>query len=566
MSATALAVLEPRLVGDVIGKFFVPSYQRGYRWGKTEVSQLLDDIWDSNGRDYFLQPIVVKRRGNAEWELVDGQQRLTTLYLIFQYMLNSGLQSTGANFELEYETRARSATYLRELGTTDEVAASDNIDFFHMRAAYSVIAEWFETRAHRKQNDANKFYSYLYESVQVIWYEVPAEVDATELFTRLNVGRIPLTDAELVKALLLTRARQVPDVGDRTREIVADWDTIERDLQDPEVWAFVAGERAAGATRIDLIFDLLARADLLRRRVAFETFEALRERIDSAPLEFWEEVLDLHATIRWWFEDRELFHKIGFLRYHGVQLGELLKMAQGSAKSQFSRALTERIRARVGMSAEAVRDLDYERAPDRCQMVLTLMNVVTVSNLAHSTERYSFAGHSAESWSLEHIHAQNAEALRTVDAWRQWLVLHRQVIADVPTIDEIARAELLEAIDLVVAEPTVPAARALEPRIAGVLAQDDAEDDMHSIANLALLASRDNTALTNSMFEVKRRKILELEKKGSFVPICTRQVFLKYFTGADAQQVHFWSAQDRAAYLDAMIDVLSPYLDKEVAA
>ena len=74
------------------------------------------------------------------------------------------------------------------------------------------------------------------------------------MFTRLNVGRIPLTDAELVKALLLTRASELK----REREIAAQWDTIERDLRVPELWAFVTGRPSQEATHITLLLDTLA--------------------------------------------------------------------------------------------------------------------------------------------------------------------------------------------------------------------------------------------------------------------------------------------------------------------
>lgn len=96
------ATLEPRLVirGEqgvphVEGQFYISAYQRGYRWGRDEVRQLLDDI-RTNAKeaeatrttpaDYYLQPIVVLRRDDGTWELVDGQQRLTTLYLITKHI------------------------------------------------------------------------------------------------------------------------------------------------------------------------------------------------------------------------------------------------------------------------------------------------------------------------------------------------------------------------------------------------------------------------------------------------------------------------------------------------
>ena len=97
-------------VGDIAGDFFVPSYQRGYRWGQQEVSQLLDDLRESCGTTYYLQPLVVKGRDDGSWELVDGQQRLTTLYLIFSYLKNAHLPSVAINYSLTYETREGSRT------------------------------------------------------------------------------------------------------------------------------------------------------------------------------------------------------------------------------------------------------------------------------------------------------------------------------------------------------------------------------------------------------------------------------------------------------------------------
>ncbi len=77
--------LTERKVGEISGHFLVPSYQRGFRWGTHEVEQLLNDIRASEGSNYYLQPVVV-RRGDESFELIDGQQRLTTLFLIHRYI------------------------------------------------------------------------------------------------------------------------------------------------------------------------------------------------------------------------------------------------------------------------------------------------------------------------------------------------------------------------------------------------------------------------------------------------------------------------------------------------
>lgn len=193
------AQLQPVLVGDIQEDFFVPTFQRGYRWGPQEVTRLLLGVHHSDGKPYYLQPVVVKERGD-EWELIDGQQRLTTLFLIFQYMLRNGLKSQGAGFSLRYEVRPGSGDYLQ---TLDPEMSTKNIDYFHLFQAYEAIEAWFCSHGNRRQLVADEIYMALFKNVYVIWYQAPPEVDATTLFTRLNVGRIPLTDAELVKAQLL---------------------------------------------------------------------------------------------------------------------------------------------------------------------------------------------------------------------------------------------------------------------------------------------------------------------------------------------------------------------------
>jgi len=118
-------ILDTKLVGDVKGRFYVPSYQRGYRWGEDEVTRLLDDVCQNGKRNYCLQPVVVRKKGDA-FELVDGQQRLTTLYLIYKYMKNVNPFFSEPAFSLTYETREQSADFLK---TIDLSKQEDNIDF-----------------------------------------------------------------------------------------------------------------------------------------------------------------------------------------------------------------------------------------------------------------------------------------------------------------------------------------------------------------------------------------------------------------------------------------------------
>ena len=112
-----------------------------------------------------------------------------------------GTQYRSVIFCHDDEQQKAAEHYLQEL---DSDLSKTNIDYFHLFEAFDCIRTWFEEHGSRRQYVANKFYGYLFESVRVIWYEAPHQLPSATLFTRLNVGRIPLTDAELVKALLLS--------------------------------------------------------------------------------------------------------------------------------------------------------------------------------------------------------------------------------------------------------------------------------------------------------------------------------------------------------------------------
>lgn len=567
------------MVGEIRGTFWVPRYQRGYRWDTEDVQRLLDDIWNCKGQTYNLQPVVVKPQGNAnhdivKWELIDGQQRLTTLYLILHYMQRNGWKKMGAPYSILYETRPGSERYLKEL---DPGLSHQNIDYFHIYRAYQRIDEWFRSHGdeYAQEGVVTTFYSYLMKNVRVIWYEAPATEDSTALFTRLNVGRISLTDAELVKAELLSAVRTKSSF-DRAQEFAAQWDGIERDLHDPDVWSFVSGKADDTGiekypTRISLLLDTLAdsKAAPVGKRPRYYTFDTLKPEIVESPYRFWNRVVELHAVILGWFSDPSLYNKVGFLSFSGIPFRKVVALSLGRKKSAFKAGLVRVIADDIVKLPESkLMTLAYHRDADRAKLLqlLLLMNVETVSRMS---QRFPFRRHAGKTWSLEHIHAQNAESLTTADQWKAWLEAHRQALLALPD----KQAALMESIDAALSE--MPSAknfgdtfRSLAEKVTAVFEAPESgpkDEWLHSITNLALLSSRDNSSLSNAVFEVKRQKVLELDRnlepsRDAYIPICTRNVFLKYYAGADAQQIHFWSPQDRESYYQAIISMIGDYL------
>ncbi len=204
-------VMKP--ISDLLDEqFFIPAYQRGYRWTKRQVTDLLNDLKefqnqvekDINAKDrfYCLQPIVVKKNGD-KWEVVDGQQRLTTIHIILSSLRFHLEEYELSRYEISYETRKDSSEFLSNI---NEDHAKDNIDFYHIFEAKQAVDEWLKAQDRMYRGvlfhtllNSNK----IGKNVKVIWYELGEHENATEVFTRLNMGKIPLVNAELVKALFL---------------------------------------------------------------------------------------------------------------------------------------------------------------------------------------------------------------------------------------------------------------------------------------------------------------------------------------------------------------------------
>ena len=557
-----MSTLELKTVGDIIGCFRVPAYQRGYRWGEEEVKLLLVDIWKNGDQQYCLQPVVVKRQAGQldnEFELIDGQQRLTTLYLIFLYMQNENLQNFNLPFSITYETRLHNTNYLT---TLDPAQKDQNIDFFHIYRAYQCIKEWFDAHGNRRQYVANRFYGYLYEQVKVIWYEADHDIDSTTLFTRLNVGRIPLTNAELVKALLLARRALQPD-DYRQIEIASQWDLIERDLHDEGFWAFLSNRPGQEfPTRIEFIFNIMAGIGQTKDR--FYTFFYFKNELDQKSVrEVWRRILELYYLLKDWYEDRDLYHKVGYLIATGKSLADLVNESKERTKSAFHCFLNNSIKEKLNLSEDNVRDLSYEK-PDSCTRLLLLFNVETVRLLKNSSERYPFHAYKEQSWSLEHIHAQHTETLSKKEQWQEWLKQH---LAGLDALkfddqaDENARKPLLKEIAESINEINQQSFSQLSKRIMEIFNATDTADSIHSISNLALLSGEINSTLSNSVFQIKRLRVIALDRAGEYIPICTRRVFFKYYTNTSDQQVYLWSLQDRECYVNAMIELLKSYLN-----
>lgn len=556
-------------------KFYIPTYQRGYRWDKQQVEELLKDIYEfmgtaniQNGEFYCLQPIVVRKRDDGRYDVIDGQQRLTTIMIIQKYLKK-------ITYSIEYASRKGSAEFLENIEENAENKETGNdyrnIDFFFMTEAFMTVKKWFEKVINEKEEYSlpDEFSTYLLKYCKVIWYEVDAGAVAENIFTRLNIGKIPLTNAELIKALFL-RKSNFREVGDtvylRQLEIATEWDNMENTLQNDKVWYFVNPSYAIlPETRIEYIFDIIAQKHPGNgENHTFLWFAKRMETEKESIFSIWKEIKNYYRIIMEWFEDQNLFHLIGFLtssKSDKTIRGLIMDYFENTYKKDefedYVKGLIRDYFRNVDIEELTYQDVnDYNKIQD----VLLLFNVITVMKKSNAYSRFPFDSYNKNKWSLEHIHAQNTEGMgNSKELWLAWIDEHlesfrqftgetyKKVVKELEKVDRenLTRIEF-EKIFMEISE----------------LIKDDYGAELHRIDNIALLEIDANSSISNNFFDVKRRMIIEKDRKGEFIPVCTRNVFLKYYS-KDPSQIHYWSESDREDYLHAIKNTLSKYLVKE---
>lgn len=554
-------------------KFVIPTYQRGYRWDEQQVTDLLNDVYEfmdkgniQNGEYYCLQPIVVKKREDGKYDVIDGQQRLTTILIIQKYL---GKRT----YCIEYESRSGSREFLENISNyaEDEEMRNvyKNIDFFFMANAYLSVKKWFEKII--DENDEysleDEFSTYLLKHCKVIWYEVDEETVAENIFTRLNIGKIPLTNAELIKALFLKKSN-FQEVGDtaylRQLEIANEWDMIENTLQDDKVWYFINPLYSTPLeTRIEYIFDIIA--DKSIQDGENYTFLKFSERMEKEDIfAIWKEIKDYYRIIMEWYNEQHLYHLIGFLTSSkiGVSIRTLINeyFNKKYTKDKFETYVKSLIKKYF--SNIDIEELSYEDSVDKKYIkdVLLLFNVITVMKKSSAYSRFPFDSYNKNKWSLEHIHAQNAEGIsNSKELWFAWIDEH---LASFRQFTDDKYKDVVKKLESVNRENFTRIEFENLFMDVSLMIQNDYGIELHNIDNMALLDIDANSSISNNFFDVKRNMIIEKDRKGEFIPVCTRNVFLKYYS-LGPSQVHYWSASDRADYLEAIKIMLAEYLPEK---
>lgn len=578
-------------LNDSLISFYVPRYQRGYRWGKTEIELLLKDINDvESDQKYCLQPISVTWKENEKhWELIDGQQRMTTLYLLLSalgyekdqlYMLTYDTRDTTHKFLGEIQSKTNQFLD-KDLGEVKENWKElverekdiDNIDNFHLFQAFITICKWLEMLENREL-----FKRKLLENTHIIWH--PIEIishgqSAEDFFIKMNAGKIKLTSAELIKALFILQIENSEESWDmktiKKKKLSNEWDYIENELSDDLFWFFINNEENENyETRIGKLFDLITGVKSKEPLASYLSYAN-----GETPLN-WKKVKHLFNRLKEWYDDIEYFHRIGFLinaNFKSIDI--ILEETENKKKSTIEQMFNDWICNGLKLTRQkdneqifsyAIDNLNYEDKPQHCRVILLLYNVLLIEK-QFPGQRFPFHFYNDPDlkWSLEHIHPQSAKDLESADDLKSMLDDYSYFIKENTEEQVEEDQELIKNFKKL--KRSIGTSNSINEKkelFKNFIEEYKDKFELHSIGNLALLDKNSNSKLSNKSFLSKRQDVMSLsQNSGSpYIPLGTVNCFLKKTTTLNEEnlQMKYWSPKDMNDYKEHIQLILKPYL------
>lgn len=629
-------------ISELLGKnFFIPSYQRGYRWTNQQVEDLLNDFYafaikpnKTEKEFYCLQPIVLKKCtletknknalksefDNNDWyEVIDGQQRLTTLRILLSYLVNELYPGKTLYekhkkhlFRIEYETRKGCSEFIDENNESDET-----IDFYFISEARKSIHKWFEESEHIKdpQKAKEKIRNTLIYSkedqdqegvIQIIWYEIKNDNDKNSIdtFIRINLGKISLTSSELIKALFVQernfhkdRENENQIAKQKQLQIASEWDRIENMLQDEDFWWFINEKENDVSSRIDYLFNLIKDVELIKnpsliKKIGNDKDSTFRlyylkfdKQIDFITLKKeWDKVQHYFLTIQEWYNNPIWYHYIGFLISSGVPILDIFNLTKKDFKTgdeiTTKTGITESLKKKIRNHFKKI----YCEIDNNCNYFIDLSHsknevklireFLLLYNLEHIVKQceaktiiYKFPFKTFKeilnldgekmSWDVEHIDSFTTNKLPNHKSKVLWLSFALEEVENT-----IENKDLIEQIkEFISNEKTKIDFEYLQTKIINLYSDNKLDDEVKdNIGNLTLLDAGTNRGYGNALFPTKRKKIIEKDELGIFIPIGTKNVFLKYFNKSGKDNVK-WSYDDFINYSNNLGKTLEYFLN-----
>lgn len=490
--------------------FYIPSYQRGYRWKSRQVSQLIDDIDAFTPTEsspfYFLQALAVtKGIENNRVNVVDGQQRLTTLNLI-----------------LGEESGELHIDYARD--------ANKELDKYFKCIAEDVIKEKLGKIGTERRTE---FCKKIKERCRFLYYEVEKAKELST-FNDLNSGKIPAKDSELVKCVMLTLGND--EASNVTKARADEWDDIERMLNNNSFFSFITPRNTWKED--DGMTVLLRYAGLIPTKTEQEeeVFPFLTRILDElktkSRMTIWKMIYSALSRLLEWYNDPLMYHVFGAIVH---------QRNNKDIKPKTRKEILDAIEKMAEYKPKEDKN-DYSNWGE------DLFNYLLLSNVAFCWKRwpyrYSFEMHrKVDAWSIEHIFARNQKDLDEKEL-AEWLG---------EDDSESAFNEYRTECDKGKGDDWL--SKKLGSRYPST------EDN--SVKNLALLPKNANSSLNNKLFEGKREAVSKWACDSwtdYWAPPVTETVFMKSLPGLK-MTLPYWSEEDKDSYIKSMSMNIASFID-----
>lgn len=551
----------------------IPDYQRGYRWTKTQIEKLLTDIQHFGTVGYPLQHITIKEEGE-NYIILDGQQRLTTICLILD------IYKEGTVFSDRIKPKGKDTW--------------DGLDADFISNARDIIEAW------RKDN--NNFNIEWLEKATIRVYKVGSDLDSPtkqiEFFSKINSNNIPLTNSEMIKALFVQKLK---DKHDQRQKILREWDDIENQLQNDNFWAFISNDIYKADTRIDFLFDLIknkyGKEPKNTQYGLFLVYEdhLQKQKTDDEKIksisDIWQKVKEIFSILQNLYNDKTSYHLFGYLIYDDLKEGKDFLSKPHKDKEQ---ELKDIIKKKWKNASEELEELKYENKTKlKIKKILLLFNVVSSDITEEKNYRFSFYDFKRLGFDIEHIHARNTKIPFEAQYAKKWYKenpkegidaknpdLSGRVAATIAYLEEFNKYNTTEENKQVGTEEKTTvenkeligevkkAIKDLEKdkdnetkikQIVDKISQELETVDDDDFGNLCLLDAATNRGYGNSYFIKKQKTIMDEDLNGKFFPICTKRVFLNYYTQKLKDKI--WGKEHKEEYAKALKECLNAYFD-----
>lgn len=601
------------LKNEGLEKYYIGPYQRGYKWASSSfydpVPQLLMDVYGAMQKkksspsdkfnEYYLQYItVLKNKERKAYEVIDGQQRITTLAIIFDcfHRFDSGLEALTHN-KVEYSREESSLRLFDKLNAIAEGnALEDTQDMDYIKGAVESINLFLSLL---KENGLHhEYYDYLSNSVKIILNRENDFVKPEEVFVNLNENKVELTNAYLIKGLLLTYGVTRKDAHDielsygdimEQRKISGRlWDEMQNFFTRPDVSHFffgkeyVANEKGMegflelvlathdanenNADQDDLTKEFKRKLDEQTASIrgeGFQLFNRYNEKIATdTEGRFWmERIVHVYKKLTGIYASTDLYNRLGFILFTNSNddkpsfkerietLKPLLEMSESQLESHLNRRLLEII-PNLG---------EIEIGYNDKRLTPLLLSFSVYPEGMSKPVKFDYISYDNEKWSYEHIRPQNPPDkikfpenvkqlvkeiyLEQVD--KKKLEILKKLLPLPPQQDDLEKIEAsLKERDKKTDEVLSKIDEGQEIEISDSDSEFDflyAElDDIDSMGNMALLPGGVNSSIKNDPYAVKRLAIFRKLEEGFFIPQHTISIFSKAINpkGADTEQ-HF---------------------------